>query len=163
MRHNHRGFGPPDYWVQLGEEGEWVPVRGNLRNARETAAIALADPALDFCLILRGTVPQGAIPQVSDIVEDVQREPVPGAQEAWVVGGRLRGMVQPADPETKAYRDSTLDPAVLQDAGVALSRDRTMIRDGDGVWYRMAWSYHENRYESNISHVDGILSRATKR
>lgn len=89
--HKHRGFGPPDYWVQVGSDDErWTPVRGTEASAQEAAAIALADPAIDYCLIIRGTVPRGSIPSTADIVGDVQREPVPGAVQGWVVDGALK-------------------------------------------------------------------------
>ncbi len=68
-----------------------------------------------------------------------------------------------ATTEQLAQRDSTLDPAVLWDAGVAMTRDRTMIRDWYDDWYRMAWDSHEGRYCCEAAHVDAVLRRATVR
>jgi NAD-dependent SIR2 family protein deacetylase len=58
-------------------------------------------------------------------------------------------------------RDTNLNAEVLWGAGVALNSERTMFRDADGAWWPMAWSSHEQRYESAIAHVDAILRRAT--
>ncbi len=70
----------------------------------------------------------------------------------------------PKNPMNKRLlkiRDTNLNAEVLWGEGVALNPERTMLRDAGGEWWPIAWSSHEERYESPIAHVDAILRRAT--
>ena len=53
-----------------------------------------------------------------------------------------------------------LNGDVLRVYGFAVSPALDKVRNSQGHWYSMAWSYHLQRYESSAAHVDAVLRLA---
>ncbi len=78
------GFGNPTYWLQVvyrtDSPDKWVPLRTSRAKARNRAALAVQDPAVDFALILDGALKKGGIAGAGQILDEFQAYEVPGAK-----------------------------------------------------------------------------------
>lgn len=79
-----KGFGAPQYWLQIcyrdAQDDVWKPVYSDRARARESAAREVQDVAVDFVLILSGDVREGSIAKRSQILDEFQAYAVPGAK-----------------------------------------------------------------------------------
>lgn len=85
-----KGFAPRSpaarrYWMQavmVEGDDQWVPLYAPLtrQQAYRRCAEQMRNPAVDYVLLLRGNLEQGAIASNDAILADFQREAVPGAK-----------------------------------------------------------------------------------
>ena len=82
-----QGFGPqrpPKFWLQPvfaddDTQDKYFPCYGSGAKAKSMAIALLANPAIEYVLLLRGQAKPDNIEQ-ADILADFQREPRPGAR-----------------------------------------------------------------------------------
>ena len=71
-----QGFGQT-YWVQVIYQDDtpnhWVPINGGRTTARDSAALWMQQPHVDFVLVLDGAVPKGGIPKRGQVLDEFNR------------------------------------------------------------------------------------------